>query len=446
MKTRKPKGKKVKAELVVPRCYRDYAEFVNEHRALPLAEDGLKRVQRRIVLTMLKAGNLGGPHSSPAIIGDCIKHYHPHGDAPIYGAMVTMVNDPAPMMIGHGNWGYRGLNDSPAAAARYTKIALSKSAVDRFAPLVKFAATEINENSYSEAISLPTPIPYCLLNGAVGIGVGVSTNIPAFSETSLNAVVKAILEERKPPSLVPICPEGGTLEISPEEVKRLNSEGRCSVRVHSKIEEVEVGSGKQTAFLISEPPHQVNLGSLLKVFAADLKAKNMWMRDESAERIKVLVGRYPKKRLSLEDIRKKLDRCCSSSVSYQCYVSHEGKAKLLPPVEIVKIAVANALKAWVAFLTDKIEKLEDAILFETVKNKLAAMLGKNETEEAIRKKLRLTKEQYSRFIAKPISTLRAKKKDVELLRKELNETKAMLKSPRVSYGGFLGLTNKGKRS
>ena len=160
-------------------CYVDYASFVNAFRSIPDSRDGLKLVQRRLLSTLLlKEGPIGNEISCPSIIGSTIKYYHPHSEQAIYGALVTLVNDPTPIVTGHGNFGRRTLNITLGPAApRYTKVKLNELGIRYYGDLIKFAPIYINENEFEEPKVIPNPLPYALISGSLGIGVGLGTAV-----------------------------------------------------------------------------------------------------------------------------------------------------------------------------------------------------------------------------------------------------------------------------
>ena len=177
------------------RSYLDYAMSVIVSRALPDVRDGLKPVQRRIVYAMYKSGFTHSHRyeKSAATVGEVLKNYHPHGDIPVYDAMVRMAQHFSmryPLIDGQGNFGSID-GDSPAAM-RYTEARLSKISDELLSDIekntVNFAPNY--SNTTEEPTVLPAVFPQLLLNGATGIAVGMATNIPPHN---LNEVVDAVL-------------------------------------------------------------------------------------------------------------------------------------------------------------------------------------------------------------------------------------------------------------
>lgn len=177
-----------------------YATDVNMDRSIPDLYDGLKPVHRRILWAAANVAKANGPAvKSLRIIGDTTAKYHVHGDSSVYGSMVTLVQLPYPPLFGEGNWGT--LND-PAAAARYTNAKLSDYGATMFDPdyLNKEVTTFVPnyDDKDIEPVTLPVQLPNLLLNGVdTGIGVGVTTKIPAFTLPSVLRVLQALLKGKK---------------------------------------------------------------------------------------------------------------------------------------------------------------------------------------------------------------------------------------------------------
>ncbi len=164
--------------------YLDYAMSVITQRALPDVRDGLKPVHRRILFAMHQIGLTSGAKTrkSSAVVGEVLGNYHPHGDVSVYDAMVKLAQDFAhryPMIIGQGNFGSID-GDSPAAM-RYTEAKMSKIAGEMLKDLDKETVPwrPNYDNTKKEPEVLPSAVPNLLLNGTLGIAVGMATNHPA---------------------------------------------------------------------------------------------------------------------------------------------------------------------------------------------------------------------------------------------------------------------------
>ena len=165
-------------------AYLAYAMAVSKSRAIPDVRDGQKPVQRRILYAMREMGNEPDkPHKKSArIVGDVIGKYHPHGDSAVYEAAVRMAQDFSlryPLIDGQGNFG--SLDGDSAAAMRYTEVRLTPIAQLLLAELDQ-GTVDFRQNydgSFQEPVVLPARLPFLLLNGASGIGVGIATEVPS---------------------------------------------------------------------------------------------------------------------------------------------------------------------------------------------------------------------------------------------------------------------------
>ena len=204
-------GKIENAPLVeeMQRSYLDYAMSVIVSRALPDVRDGLKPVQRRIIYAMSQQGlhHTSRYQKSAAVVGEVLKNYHPHGDAPVYEAMVRMAQDFSmryPMVDGQGNYGSID-GDSPAAM-RYTEARLSAIADELLRDINKDTVdfTENYSGTTDEPVWMPTVVPNLLLNGAQGIAVGMATQIPPHNLGEvIDALIYMIEHPAKPESSKP---------------------------------------------------------------------------------------------------------------------------------------------------------------------------------------------------------------------------------------------------
>ena len=165
------------------KSYLDYAMSVIVGRALPDIRDGLKPVHRRVLYAMQELGlNWNRPYKKSArVVGEVLGKYHPHGDSPVYEALVRMVQEFSlryPLVDGQGNFG--SIDGDPPAAMRYTETRLAKIAHEMLADIDKATVDFVPnfDESLEEPVVLPTRVPNLLVNGSSGIAVGMATNIP----------------------------------------------------------------------------------------------------------------------------------------------------------------------------------------------------------------------------------------------------------------------------
>ena len=263
----------VDLEKEMKKSFLEYSMSVIVSRALPDVRDGLKPVHRRILYTMHENGlTPDKAHRKCAdTVGAVLGRYHPHGDASVYDAMVRMAQDFSlryPLIDGHGNFG--SIDGHPAAAYRYTESRMSKMSLDMLADIEK--ETVDFQNNYDdrlqEPIVLPSRFPNLIVNGSMGIAVGMATNIPPHN---LCEVVDAIclLIDNPDAELVDIMehikgpdfPTGGVI-MGHAGIRAAYATGRGRVIVRSKAEIEE--DGNHSRIVITEIPYQVNKLKLVK--------------------------------------------------------------------------------------------------------------------------------------------------------------------------------------
>ena len=294
---RPPRPREIETEMRT--SYLDYAMSVIVARALPDVRDGLKPVQRRILYAMDDLGLRSGSSfkKSARIIGEVLGKYHPHGDSPVYEAMVRMAQDFSlryPLVDGQGNFG--SIDADPPAAMRYTEARLSPIAEEMLADLDK-QTVDFSPNfdsSLNEPTVLPGRLPNLLVNGAQGIAVGMATNIPPHHLGEIAAAVKLVLA--KPDAGVdelmevvqgPDFPSGGLMFVGEERANLREilgtGHGRVTLRAVNHTEETARGSRIQIVF--TELPYQVNKAALIEQIADLVRDKRIEgiadLRDES---------------------------------------------------------------------------------------------------------------------------------------------------------------------
>jgi len=179
--------------------YLTYAMSVIIGRAIPDVRDGLKPVHRRIIYSMYNSGLRSNQKTrkSAKVVGEVLGNFHPHGDSPVYEAIVRMAQEFSlryPLIIGQGNFG--SIDGDPPAAMRYTECKLSKLAEELIKDIEKDTVDFIPnyDNTTTEPIVLPAGYPNILVNGAVGIAVGVSTSIPPHNISEVVRGIKAYID------------------------------------------------------------------------------------------------------------------------------------------------------------------------------------------------------------------------------------------------------------
>jgi len=275
--------------------YIDYAMSVIISRALPDVRDGLKPVHRRILYTMLEEGLRHDARfrKSATVVGSTLGRYHPHGDIAVYDALVRMAQDFSlryPLVESQGNFG--SIDGDPPAAQRYTECKLSLVGEEMLKDIEK-KTVDFRDNydgTRKEPIVLPSPLPQLLLNGSLGIAVGMATNIPPHNLSEvIDATCYLIDHPRaKTEDLFqfikgPDFPTGGEI-YNREEIIAAYSQGKGAIVSRGKVEVVK-REGKRPQIVITEIPFQVQKSTLVEEFAKLVQEKKLEgirdIRDES---------------------------------------------------------------------------------------------------------------------------------------------------------------------
>lgn len=297
--------------------YLDYAMSVIVGRALPDVRDGLKPVHRRILYAMWNIGLRSNAkyRKSATIVGEVLGKYHPHGDVAVYDSMVRMAQDFSmryQLVDGQGNFG--SMDGDNAAAYRYTEARLAKIADELLLDIDKDTVDFIPnyDGSHTEPALLPTKIPTLLLNGTVGIAVGMATNIPPHNLTELcdglayliehaDCNVEDLMQFVKGPDF----PTGGQI-YNLDDIRTAYATGKGPIVMRGKAEIVEEKNA-QFRIIITEIPYQVNKASLIEKMAQLVQEKKLDgirdLRDESdKDGVRVVVelkkDAYPRKVLN----------------------------------------------------------------------------------------------------------------------------------------------------
>lgn len=250
-----------------------YSKYIIQDRALPDVRDGLKPVQRRILYSMYKEGNLATKpyRKSAKTVGNVIGNYHPHGDTSVYDAMVRLSQDwkmRAPLIDMQGNNG--SIDNDPAAAMRYTEARLSPIAAELLKDLDKdtvLMSLNFDDTEYEPTV-LPAAYPNLLVNGATGISAGYATDIPPHNLEEVidatiyrikhaNCSLEKIMEFIKGPDF----PTGAIVE-GKEGILNAFKHGKGKVIVRSKTEIIE--EKNMNKIVISEIPYEVNKAELVR--------------------------------------------------------------------------------------------------------------------------------------------------------------------------------------
>jgi DNA gyrase subunit A len=256
------------------KSYLDYAMSVIVGRALPDIRDGLKPVHRRVLYAMQELGLAWNrPYKKAArVVGEVLGKYHPHGDSPVYEALVRMVQEFSlryPLVDGQGNFG--SVDGDPPAAMRYTETRLAKIAHEMLQDIDKDTVDFLPnfDESLQEPIVLPTRIPNLLINGSAGIAVGMATNIPPHNLSEIIDGLVLLVDDPETPleklmKIVtgPDFPTAGYI-YGVSGIREAYTTGRGAITLRAKAHTEKLRGGRE-AIIITELPYQVNKASLIE--------------------------------------------------------------------------------------------------------------------------------------------------------------------------------------
>lgn len=290
-------GKVQQREIVeeMKESYLDYAMSVIVARALPDVRDGLKPVHRRILYSM---HDMGLTHAvkfrkSAAIVGDCLGKYHPHGDIAVYETLVRLAQDFSlryPLIDGQGNFG--SVDGDSAAAMRYTEARMTRMGEEHLRDIEK-DTVDFRPNydgTREEPVVLPSSIPNLILNGTIGIAVGMATNIPPHNMTEVLDALTHLINHPKASNddlmefvKGPDFPTGGII-FDEKEMRTTYAAGKGAI-LNRGVAEVTEGAKGRPEIIITEIPYQVNKAELIEKIADLVQEKRLEgirdIRDES---------------------------------------------------------------------------------------------------------------------------------------------------------------------
>src|SRR5712664_979769 len=334
----------VDIEAEMRKSYLDYAMSVIIGRALPDVRDGLKPVHRRILFGMYELGLTSTrPYRKCAkIVGEVLGKYHPHGDTPVYDALVRLAqgfNMRYPLVDGQGNFG--SVDGDPPAAMRYTEARLAKIAEEMLADIEKETVDVVPnfDETTTEPTVLPTRIPNLLVNGSSGIAVGMATNIPPHN---LREIIDAtvLLIEKPEASLKemmklvpgPDFPTGGFI-AGREGIEQAYKTGRGSFTMRAKAAIEDAGKDREN-IIITEIPYQVNKARLIERIAELVQTKK-----REGMRIVIEIKRGEESQLILNNLFKHTQMQESFGMILLAIVG--GQPKELGLVELIRLFIEH---------------------------------------------------------------------------------------------------------
>ncbi len=446
---------RVPIEEELKQSYLDYAMSVIIGRAIPDIRDGLKPVQRRILYTMYEL-NLypDKPYKKCArVVGGVLANYHPHGDAPVYEALVRMAQDfnmRYPLIDPQGNFG--SIDGDPPAAQRYTECRLSKFSFENF------FGEDINKNTVNfrpnydnttlEPEVLPSKLPHILINGSIGIAVGMATQIPPHNLKEVCEAIKFYLDNRQASvkDLMeyikgPDFPTGAEI-INKKDLENIYKTGKGTIVIRSKYK-IESSSRGKSNIVITEIPYLVNKAELVKQIARLVRDKKIDgisdIRDESdKEGIRIVIE--VKKDFNPEVILSKLFELTDLQTNYHvnmiAIVDGEPKEVNLKDIldEFIKFRTSVILRRAnfdLQKVKDRLHIIEGLLVALKDIDKVIKLIKESkETKEALLKlqeMYNLSEKQASSILDMKLSKLTSLEKEkLEREEKELLDKKAYL--------------------
>ncbi len=454
----------IEVENQMKEAYLDYAMSVIVGRALPDVRDGLKPVHRRILYAM---NERSWRHDRPfvksaKIVGEVIGNFHPHGDAAVYDTLVRMAQSfamSAPLIDGQGNFG--SIDGDPPAAYRYTEARLTPIAEALLRDIDKETVNFMPnfDDTRKEPLVLPASFPNLLVNGSSGIAVGMSTNIPPHN---LNEVINASIALIKDPNLsleqlikyipAPDFPTGGLI-IGGEGLQSAYTTGRGSLRIRAQVE-VEKNKRGREVLVITEIPYQVNKRAMLEKIGNLVQSRELSdiadIRDLSDRHgicIEIELKKGTNAQILLNQLYKRTQLQTSYGINFLALVG--GQPRVLNLKEILQEYVKHRREIVVRRSQFELSRAEKrAHLLEGLQialkdiDTVIKIIRSSKTVELARKKL-IDRFELTEIQANAILDLRLQKltsleqqkilDELELLKKEIKELKAILKSGEKQY-------------
>ncbi len=459
-----------KGDLIKPRSiteemqssYIDYAMSVIVSRALPDVRDGLKPVHRRILYAMHEMGltHAAKFRKSATVVGETMGKLHPHGDAAIYDSLARMAQDFSlryPLIAGQGNFG--SVDGDPPSAMRYTEVKLSKIGEEMLKDIEKNTVDFVDnyDGTKKEPTVLPSPLPQLLLNGSLGIAVGMATNIPTHNLSEIADALIYLIDHPKADTedlfkfvQGPDFPTGGII-YNRKEIIQAYSQGKGPIIARGKAEVSEQEETGRRRIIISEIPFQVQKSILIEQLANLVQEKKIEgikdIRDESDKegmRIVIELSRdaYPQK--VLNRLYKFTDLQKTFHLNMLALVDGI-QPRVLNLVEILNYFLLHRKEIVVRRTKYDLEKAKErAHILEGLDRCLANIdavikiiknsANREEAEKNLIKKFRLTKIQANAILETKLSALaKLERKKIEEELKEIKvkikELAAILKSP-----------------
>jgi len=363
---------------LIPELYRDYGLYVNYFRAFPLSVDGLKPVERRILLSTYEIAKDKFVKSA-RIDGHCLGHYHPHSSS--YSTIVQLVNQG--FLDGQGNWGMdSGVEPNPAAAMRYTECRLSKFINDLTFKLIDYVPVQPSELD-DEPVYLPTMFPLCLLGNSysVGIGFGFKTLIPCYKVEDLKERLLFLLgKTKKKPTIKPISDCG--ILSGEQDLETLLTTGKATIQTRGVIE-IDYRQCKVT---VKSWPFVRRFESILSKFSKELENQDVGFTDLSTDKTKIVfeVLKQRSRDEIFKSFVKKLQSALTGAVSFEITVVDVSRQRIrtMSVDQMLLETYKMFLKTNEVMLKSTISKIDEHITENKILQKVIPSLKKHMGRES----------------------------------------------------------------
>lgn len=418
----------------LPRLYKEYGTYSN-WRNFPYVIDGLKPVERRVLLSAYKIARAKFVKSRQ-VDAYTIGHYHPHGEC--YGSIVQLVRQG--FLIGQGNFGSNvGVEPIGPAAPRYTECKIDPRTLELAFKYIKYVPEIPTELGDVEPEFLPTMIPICLLGSehTQGIGFGYKTFIPCYTFISLKNRLLWLLGKRKT-EFIPVPISDCTVTSSHTELKKLLTTGKNKISVEGIIEE----NPKQNKVILKSWPPGKRFESILNKFSKELESGMIGFTDLSATETKIVfqVLRERNRDKIYQDFVEKLKDVIKGGISFEITVVNTDNKVIIKSVDNLLLDTYNMFSSMnEKMLNEEIKRLSDIIeeykLLKIIKPTLAECIGNGlnveETLTTIQKNLSiinidLVKELLNKYKINKLLTLKTDTNELDDQKIQLTQTLAEL--------------------
>ncbi len=447
-------------DTILSEKYLSYAISTIVSRSLPDVRDGLKPVHRRIIYSMyqLKLFKNSSYKKCARIVGDVMGKFHPHGDQAIYDSLVRMAQDFSTritLVDGQGNFG--NIDGDNPAAMRYTEARL-QDYTNYFFDGIEENSVDFKDNydgQNLEPVVLPSQLPNILINGAMGIAVGMATNIPPHNIVELIDALKLIIKKDKA-SLTeilkiingPDLPTGGEIILDSNEKKQIYKNGKGSFYINAKYQIEELKNGLYQ-IIITEIPYQINKIKIIEQLANNINNKKLPLDDvvdESDENIRIVLK--PKTRnIDAEKLMSLCFKLTDLSTKYSCNfnVLIDGlEPKQIGIIEILtnfldhrKVTIKRKSKFNIEKIKNRLEILKGyQIVFKNLNSIIKIIRTKDNPKKELIKKYKLSDLQCDSILSMRLGSLRKIdekniKDEIQKLNEELKYLNKLIKDKKT---------------